>query len=149
MIRGRAVRLDSYRLQPINIIEVLGASRSVIVLLVVPPNCDPSNAPAAMTAAAEPNNVLTADRLLNRLGTKPNQLDVYGQDRAHHDAHRWSTSHSNHVDMGVDSDGSSGPKNRRRTTSRADVGHPVENMEPRAAQLILDAKGGAAAQETE
>ena len=61
---GRAVRLDGYRRQPINTIEVLGLGHDRIVLLVVPPNTDPTHAPATMMAAAEPNNASTVDNLL-------------------------------------------------------------------------------------
>ena len=60
----RVVRLDGYRRQPINTLEVLGASRGRIVLLVVPPNTDPDQAHATMMAAAAPNNDATVDGLL-------------------------------------------------------------------------------------
>jgi Family of unknown function (DUF5994) len=39
---GRAVRLDGYRLQPPNTVEVLGLNRNRIVLLVVPPTPTPT-----------------------------------------------------------------------------------------------------------
>lgn len=58
---GRAVRLDGYRLQPINTVEVLGLNRNKIVLLVVPPHTDPHEAHATMMAAAGPNNASTVD----------------------------------------------------------------------------------------
>lgn len=58
------VRLDGYRRQPINTLEVLGATRGRIVLLVVPPNTDPDQAHATMMAAATPNNDATVDGLL-------------------------------------------------------------------------------------
>lgn len=61
---GRAVRLDGYRRQPINTIEILGLDRDRIVLMVVPPNTDPTHAHATMMAAAEPNNASTVDNLL-------------------------------------------------------------------------------------
>lgn len=61
---GRAVRLDGYRRQPINTIEVLGLGHDRIVLMVVPPNTDPTHAHATMMAAAEPNNASTVDNLL-------------------------------------------------------------------------------------
>src|ERR1700751_2929209 len=38
---GRAVRLDGYRLQPVNTIEVHGLDRKKIVLLIVSPQADP------------------------------------------------------------------------------------------------------------
>jgi hypothetical protein len=58
---GRAVRLDGYRLQPINTVEVLGLNRNKIVLLVVPRHTDPHEAHATMMAAAGPNNASTVD----------------------------------------------------------------------------------------
>ena len=61
---GRRVRLDGYRLQPTNTVEVLGLNRSRIVLLVVPPNADPDKAHATLMAAAAPSNVSTVDNLL-------------------------------------------------------------------------------------
>ena len=53
---GRAVRLDGYRLQPMNTVEVIGLHRNRIALLVVPPNADPNQAHATMMAAAGPSN---------------------------------------------------------------------------------------------
>ena len=61
---GRAVKLDGYRLQPPNTVEVLGLNRSRIVLLVVPPHTDPDRAHAALMAAAAPDNDATVDGLL-------------------------------------------------------------------------------------
>ena len=61
---GRAVRLDGYRLQPINTVEVLGLNRNKIALLVVPPNADPDEAHATLMAAAAPGNDSTVDSLL-------------------------------------------------------------------------------------
>ena len=61
---GRAVRLDGYRLQPINTVEVLGLNRNKIALLVVPPNTDPDEAHATLMAAAAPGNDSTVDSLL-------------------------------------------------------------------------------------
>ncbi|HJT92229.1 MAG TPA: DUF5994 family protein [Mycobacterium sp.] len=58
------VRLDGYRRQPINTLEILGATRGRIVLLVVPPDTDPDQAHATMMAAAAPNNDATVDGLL-------------------------------------------------------------------------------------
>ena len=60
----RAVKLDGYRLQPPNTIEVLGLNRSRIVLLVVPPHTDPDRAHATLMAAAAPDNDSTVDGLL-------------------------------------------------------------------------------------
>jgi hypothetical protein len=56
----RAVRLDGYRLQPPNTIEVLGFNRNRIVLLVVPPQTDPDRAHAIMMAAGAPEDNSTA-----------------------------------------------------------------------------------------
>jgi Family of unknown function (DUF5994) len=61
---GHAVRLDGYRLQPPNTVEVLGLNRNRIVLLVVPPHTDPDRAHATMMAAAAPDNDSTVDGLL-------------------------------------------------------------------------------------
>ena len=61
---GRAVRLDGYRRQPINTVEVLGLNRNKIALLVVPPNTDPDEAHATLMAAAAPGNDSTIDSLL-------------------------------------------------------------------------------------
>ena len=61
---GRRVRLDGYRRQPTNTVEVLGLNRNRIVLLVVPPNADPDEAHATLMAAAAPSNDSTVDSLL-------------------------------------------------------------------------------------
>jgi Family of unknown function (DUF5994) len=61
---GRAVRLDGYRRQPINTVEVLGLNRDKIVLLVVPPNTDPDEAHATPMSAAAPSNDSTVDSLM-------------------------------------------------------------------------------------
>jgi hypothetical protein len=61
---GRRVRLDGYRLQPANTVEVLGLNRNRIVLLVVPPNADPDEAHATLMAAAAPSDDSTVDSLL-------------------------------------------------------------------------------------
>jgi hypothetical protein len=60
----RMVRLDGYRLQPINTIEVVGLDRSKIVLLVVSPHADPDQAHTIMMTAASPNNSLTVEGLM-------------------------------------------------------------------------------------
>ncbi len=60
----RNVRLDGYRLQPVNTLEVLGPNRNKILLLVVPPHTDPDDAHTTMTAAAAPDNDSTVDCLL-------------------------------------------------------------------------------------
>jgi len=60
---GRAVKLDGYRLQPPNTVEVLGLNRNRIVLLVVPPHADSDHAHATMMAAAGPGNDSTVGQL--------------------------------------------------------------------------------------
>jgi hypothetical protein len=61
---GRTVRLDGYRLQPVNTVEVLGLNRAKIVLLVVSPHADPDQAHAIMMTAAGPSNASTVESLL-------------------------------------------------------------------------------------
>ena len=61
---GRTVRLDGYRLQPVNTVEVLGLNCEKIVLLVVSPHANPDQAHAIMMTAAGPNNALTVNSLL-------------------------------------------------------------------------------------
>ena len=61
---GRVVRLDGYRRQPINTVEVLGLNRNKIALLVVPPNTDPDGAHTTLMATAAPSNDSTVDSLL-------------------------------------------------------------------------------------
>jgi hypothetical protein len=63
---GRKVRLDGYRLQPINTLEVLGVNRNKILLLVIPPHTNPGQAHTTMMAAAAPNNDSTVDDLLSQ-----------------------------------------------------------------------------------
>jgi hypothetical protein len=61
---GRKVRLDGYRLQPINTLEVLGVNRNKILLLVIPPHTNPGQAHTTMMAAAAPDNDSTVEDLL-------------------------------------------------------------------------------------
>jgi hypothetical protein len=61
---GRRVRLDGYKRQPTNTVEVLGLDRNRIALLVVPPSADPDEAHATLMAAAAPSNDTTVDSLL-------------------------------------------------------------------------------------
>ena len=61
---GRGVRLDGYRRQPTNTIEVLGLNGNRVGLLVVPPNTDPDVAHEAMMTAAAPKNASMVDNLL-------------------------------------------------------------------------------------
>jgi Family of unknown function (DUF5994) len=64
MLGERVVRLDGYRRQPINTLEVLGVNRDKIVLLVVPPNTNSDQAHATMMAAAAPNDDSSVEGLL-------------------------------------------------------------------------------------
>jgi hypothetical protein len=64
MLGERVVRLDGYRRQPINTLEVRGVNRDRILLLVVPPNTDSDQAHATMMAAATPNNDSSTGGLL-------------------------------------------------------------------------------------
>ncbi|ORW68387.1 hypothetical protein AWC23_21205 [Mycobacterium saskatchewanense] len=61
---GRTVRLDGYRLQPVNTVEVLGLNREKIVLLVVSPHADPDHAHTIMMTAAGPSNASTVEGLM-------------------------------------------------------------------------------------
>ena len=61
---GRAVRMDGYRLQPANTLQVMGLGREKILLLVVPPHTDPDVAHEAMMTAAAPSNDSTVGDLL-------------------------------------------------------------------------------------
>ncbi len=61
---GRTVRLDGYRLQPVNTVDVLGLNGAKIVLLVVSPQTDPDQAHAIMMTAAGPSNASTVESLL-------------------------------------------------------------------------------------
>jgi hypothetical protein len=63
-IDGRRVRLDGYRLQPANTVEVLGHNRKRIVLLVVSPNADADQAHATLMAAAAPSDKSSVGNLL-------------------------------------------------------------------------------------
>src|SRR5579875_1928119 len=64
LMSGRAVRLDGYRQQPVNTIEVIGLNRNKIVLLVVPARTEPGRAHDTMMAAAAPDNASTIEHLL-------------------------------------------------------------------------------------
>ena len=59
-----AVRLDGYRHQPPNTIEVLGITGDRIVLLIVPPHTEQDRAHATLMAAAGRGNSVTVDGLL-------------------------------------------------------------------------------------
>jgi hypothetical protein len=64
MLGERVVRLDGYRRQPINTLEVVGLDRSRIILLVVPPSTDSDQAHATMMTAAAPNDDSSVEGLL-------------------------------------------------------------------------------------
>ncbi|HZU46344.1 MAG TPA: DUF5994 family protein [Mycobacterium sp.] len=64
LMSGRAVRLDGYRQQPVNTVEVIGLNRNKTVLLVVPAHTEPDRAHDTMMAAAAPDNTSTIDHLL-------------------------------------------------------------------------------------
>lgn len=61
---GRTVRLEGHRRQPVNTIEVFGAGRTRIVLLVVPSHTDPDQAHETMMTAAAPRDDSSVDTLL-------------------------------------------------------------------------------------
>lgn len=83
---GRAVRLDGYRRQPANTVEILGLNRDRIALLVVPPYTDPDQAHTTMMAAAGPNDASTVDDLV-----VVNAQDREFHIRAHAARQRWDT----------------------------------------------------------
>ncbi|MGV0812780.1 DUF5994 family protein [Mycolicibacterium boenickei] len=60
----RTVRLDGYRLQPLNTIEVLGLDGDRLILLVIPPRTEADDAHRTMMTAAQPHNAATVDGLL-------------------------------------------------------------------------------------
>ena len=62
---GRAVRLDGFRLQPPNTVEVLGLNRNRIALLVVPPHTDPDHAHATNDGRGGPEQRLDRRRSLH------------------------------------------------------------------------------------
>jgi hypothetical protein len=61
---GRMVRLDGYRLQPINTIDILGLDGDRLTLLVIPPHTNANDAHRTMMTAAQPHNAATVDGLL-------------------------------------------------------------------------------------
>ena len=61
---GHVVRLAGYHRQPVDTIELLGASRDKVVLLVIPPQTDPQHAHEAMMAAAKRDDTTTTEDLL-------------------------------------------------------------------------------------
>jgi hypothetical protein len=61
---GLPVRLDGYRLQPSDTVEVLGLNGDRLTLVVVPARADPSDAHTTMMTAAQPQNAVTVGDLL-------------------------------------------------------------------------------------
>ena len=61
---GRVIRLDGYRRQPPNTIEVLNGSGGRTILLVVPPGTEPDHAHTVAMAAAATDNASTVSSLL-------------------------------------------------------------------------------------
>ena len=64
MMDGRKVRLDGYRRQPSNTLEVLDALGNRIVLLVVPSQTDPEVAHSIVMAAAATDDATSVHSLL-------------------------------------------------------------------------------------
>jgi len=83
IVGGRSVRLEGYRLQSANTVEVLGLGRDRITLLVVPPRTASREAHTTMMTAAQPNNAATVDDLLmiGRRGRDSRTLAFNAQDR--------------------------------------------------------------------
>ncbi len=63
MTGGRTVRIDGYRRQPAGTVEVLGLNSAKIVLLVVSPRADPTQAHAIMMTAAGSDNTSKVENL--------------------------------------------------------------------------------------
>lgn len=62
---GRTVRLDGYRCQPHGTVYVTGVDGRRLVILVVPPHCDPDAAHRALTVAAHAGNESPVTELLS------------------------------------------------------------------------------------
>lgn len=62
--RGRSVILEGSRTKSTNTLSVIGKQFGTLVLLVVPHNTDPAAARTAVRAAADPDDVSTAEELL-------------------------------------------------------------------------------------
>lgn len=62
---GRSVRLDGYRFQPHGTVYVTGVDGREVVILVVPPHCDPDAAHRALTVAAQAGNESPVTELLS------------------------------------------------------------------------------------
>ena len=77
-VAGQTVRLDGYRLQPANTLQVKGVGGRMILLLVIPPDTPPEAAHDAMMTAATSDNVSTPAALL------PSDSDVDGASDEYH-----------------------------------------------------------------
>jgi hypothetical protein len=62
---GDTVRLSGFYQQQGNTVEVVGANRTKLVLLVVPSSTEPEHAHEILMSAATPKNASTVDRLLH------------------------------------------------------------------------------------
>ncbi|WP_195849651.1 DUF5994 family protein [Rhodococcus sp. AQ5-07] len=62
---GRSVRLDGYRFQPHGTVYVTGVDGRRLVILVVPPHCDPDAAHRALSVAAQAGNQSLVTELLS------------------------------------------------------------------------------------
>lgn len=83
---GRSIRLDGYRHQPANTLQVLGRERGQILLLVVPPHTDPDDAHEAMMTAAAPGNASRVDDLLAGDGGRADIPGALTEALIHHEA---------------------------------------------------------------
>jgi hypothetical protein len=63
-IDRRVVRLAGYFRQPVNTVELLGASGKQVVLLVIPPETEPDRAHEALVAASKRDDATTTEGLL-------------------------------------------------------------------------------------
>lgn len=64
VIDGRPVRLDGYRIQPIDTVEVLGLDGDRLTLMVVPTRTGPTDAHDAMMTAAQSKGAVSVSDLL-------------------------------------------------------------------------------------
>ncbi|MDV8070948.1 DUF5994 family protein [Rhodococcus sp. IEGM 1366] len=79
---GRSVRLDGYRFQPHGTVYVTGVDGRELVILVVPPHCDPDAAHRALTVAAESGNESPLSELLS-IATTDAGMDRHLQQTRH------------------------------------------------------------------
>ncbi|MFE3190708.1 DUF5994 family protein [Nocardia sp. NPDC059240] len=66
VVDGQSVRLDWHGYTPAHTVELIDARNRRLVVLVVPPEADPRDACAAMTAAAAANGTPTVNELLGQ-----------------------------------------------------------------------------------